>query len=707
MKLFRILLLIHFLSMTVYGQQMDSIRINHDTICFTTPNAFYFNHQNYETFNNSFITGSSFAVIRSQDNPRIYVDGIPMNPMIFTNTHYTDYLGGMNLLSYDIEKVMIKTLAHESRINAGQYNNSMDFKTFDVKPGKTKSQFEVNHFTAFTYQDIENRGYSTLTNVNVQQGFKKFGYRASFSNGYMNDYLPENGLQRYSGNVKLNYQPFKAISLAGFIDYSNFKDFKREADHLDETMNSDVIPGYTFFNGSGKNTLKATRLFAYINADLTLAKGMTVYGKWAQVNTGDHAERYIFFNWDNFDGPSYIGNYEYNDCKDRSTYSDIGFRWIHPIKKNGLINFNIGYSINDHHYDRNQENYNFIGEGFRSPYNTKPVTIEKVFYTSLKISTKSLSVQYLFNRNNYHGEQIFLWRGDENRTFNNHLLSANLDVIKSDRKLVNQLGAQLNLGKLINYAILYPPDYTKYANDNIEFIIHSSYFNNRLDLNLSFYQKEYGTYDHLFQFKSPYGGTEIYLEDLGKVTKRGYELNGSALLIKSKKLDWLLAFSYSGNSEELSDHKNFGLVLADTIITNKLISVANNLRYKGFHIGVELEQKEGYDINMFQNNLSVAEPLPYWKREQITGVDNEGIPTIEQINNSLHYITSADYLILKHIGCEYELRRRSNHIGYVFGVQYDKMRRLYLFVNDADVNYNQFQRPSFYHSLSLSFKMRF
>ena len=300
------------------------------------------------------------------------------------------------------------------------------------------------------------------------------------------------------------------------------------------------------------------------------------------------------------------------------------------------------------------------------------------------------------NRNNYQGDQIF-FRFDEDITFNNHLLSSKVDFIKSDTKLVNQLGAQLNLGKLINYAIIYPPDYTKYANDNMEFVLYSSFLKHRLNLNLSFYQKEYGTYNHF------YG---LFFKDLGKVTKEGYDFIASALLIKSKSLDWLLAVSYSGNSEELSDHKNFGLVLADTVITNKLISIANNLSYKGFHVGVELEHKEGYDINLFENNVSVAELLPLRRGEQITGVDNKGIPTIEKIDNSLHYITSADYLILKHIGCEYELRR-SKHIGYAIGVQYDKMRRLYLFVNDADENYNQFQRPSFYHSLSLSFKMKF
>ena len=388
MKLIAILLLIHILSLTGYGQAVDSVRIDRDTTQFNTSNAFLFTHGNYETFNNSFITGSSFAVIRSQDNPRIYVDGIPMNPMISTNTYFADYLGGMNLLSYDIEKARIKTLANGSRINAGQYNNSIDFKTFDVKRGKTACQFEVNHFTAFTYQDIETPGYSTLTNVNVQQGFNKFGYRASFSNGFMNDYLPENGLQRYSGNVKLNYQPIKAISLAGFIDYSNFKDFKREADHLDETMPTNEEYGLN--NGSGKNALKSNRLFTYVNADITLTKGMSVYGKWAQVNTADQAERYIFFNYKYSDGYYWIGDFNNNDYKDQSTYKDVGIRFVQSINKNALFNFNIGYSQNNHHYDSKHLFYLILQSGGLSGGNIilDAVTREKVFYTSLKLSNK-------------------------------------------------------------------------------------------------------------------------------------------------------------------------------------------------------------------------------------------------------------------------------------------------------------------------------
>lgn len=227
MKFFKLFLLLNLPVFVVSGQDVDTTLIKSDSLEFRTTNAFLIPRKNYETFNNSFITGNSVATIRSQDNPKILIDGIPINPILLNNTDYNEFLGHMHLLSYDIQSVDVNTLQNDSRIVSGNYNNAISFNTSDIQLGKRAYQFEVNNFTSLAYQDFDTLGYSTIFNLKVQKSYDKFGYRVSLNNGYQNDYIPENGLQRFGGNLKLKYNPFKALVLSGFLDYTQFKDFKR------------------------------------------------------------------------------------------------------------------------------------------------------------------------------------------------------------------------------------------------------------------------------------------------------------------------------------------------------------------------------------------------------------------------------------------------------------------------------------------------
>jgi hypothetical protein len=211
MKFLKLFLLLNLLSIVVSGQDFDTTLIELDTSKFRTTNAFLIQQKNYETFNNSFITGNSSAIIRSQDNPKILLDGIPINPILINNTHYTEFLGQMHLLSYDIQGVSVHTLKNDNKIVSGNYNNAISFNTNEIKLGNNLPQFEVNNFTTLAYQDFDSTGFSTIFNFKAQKSFEKFGYRLSLTNGFQNDYIPEDGLQRYEGNLKLKYKPTKRM----------------------------------------------------------------------------------------------------------------------------------------------------------------------------------------------------------------------------------------------------------------------------------------------------------------------------------------------------------------------------------------------------------------------------------------------------------------------------------------------------------------
>lgn len=116
MKSFNLIFLLSIFSIIVSAQSANTIIIKNDTTTFTTTNSFITYKTNYETLNNNFITGNSYATIRSQDNPRIFVDGMPINPIFINNLHYAEFLGSTHLLSYDLQNASVTALQANNKI---------------------------------------------------------------------------------------------------------------------------------------------------------------------------------------------------------------------------------------------------------------------------------------------------------------------------------------------------------------------------------------------------------------------------------------------------------------------------------------------------------------------------------------------------------------------------------------------------------------
>ena len=698
MRVVILFILLNFVSFIASGQTSDTTFVELDTTKFRTVNPFLLNQANYEGINNSFITGSAIATIRSQDNPLVLIDDIPINHR--NNTATTEYLGLMNFLTFDIQGVSVQTLRNEDRIISGDNNNSISYSTDDIILGKDSAQFEVNNFTSLSYQDFDTIGYSTIFNFSAKKSYDKIGYRLSLNNGFQNDFFPENGIQRYGGNVKLKYNPVEAVLLTGFLDYTNFNDFKR----------------------TGDNTLKSNRLFSYINADISLTDWFTLYGKYSRHTLSERMER-VFNNDFLFFGDILDENYnEKNNYNYASSYFDIGLDLNREIVNNTFINFKLGYNQNNLDYSGEKETDYIISDTssdisrdyFNSRWNR--FEAEKVIYTSLKLQNKIISIEYLFNRTNYEALTNLFSGTIENRSFNNHLVSLTFDIIKNENKLINKLRLNATYGILANYAIESPPfsfsneevDWiTDYTNENIELGLYSSFFKNRIDFSFSVYSKNY---DQLFDVGSRSG---LILHDIGKVNKQGYDLIGKFNIIQNKEFGWSVRSSFSENEiaitydDSVEEIPFIGIVTKDTIIKNNIISINNNIRYKNFQLFVDVEGKNGFDINLFENRLSVSKPFSYQQSSQISGINNEGVPTSESIEDFRNYITDTDYLILKTIGLRYQTNENKKGNNYTIGLQYNRLRRIYLYVNDIELYQDQFQKPSFLDSVSFSFKMKF
>ena len=693
MKAPGILILLIFIVSEISCQVADSALQKTDSIRFQTSNGFIVKKNNFELFNSSFITGNAYGVIRSQDNPKISVDGIPVNPNLYNNNApYPEFLGNMNLLSFDLEEVSCGTLISGNKIVSGTHNNAIEFKTTEIILNRKEPVFEFNNFTAFEYQGKDTLGYSTITNFNFQQGYEKFGYRFSIINGFHNDYISENGLQRYGGNFKLKYKPYKKISLNGFIDYTNFQSFKR----------------------TGENNLDADRLFTWATIDVDLTRGFQLYGKYAFKLVSDISQRNITDEWsweeDYFYSEYYLEKIKY---KYNNSFWDIGLNFKKSLTDNALINVNLGYYLSNNQHFGRFESYYHNNHNSYAEYISKlePKTKESLGYSSLNFKYKGLVIKYFFDITNYRFQRLILDQ-DERKTLFNHVLSSNLDFINNENKILNKLGIQLNFGKLANYTIIPQPityspgnasipDWIiKFDNVNIELGLYSSFLKNLIHFNISVYQKMYPSYNHLFNYSH-------LLQDIGKITKNGLDLNVDASIVRKLNIEWDIALSYNMNSSKLDQKKDLIFVMTDTTIQNHIVILTNKFRYRNFELLVEVEAKNGFDVNLYRNNISVAEPFTYREHTTVIGVDNQGIP-ITQTNQFFdNNITDTDYLILKHLGIEYHPSNKAKRFNYSIGLHYNKMRRMYLYVNDVELYQNQFQQPSFYNVMSLSLKASF
>jgi hypothetical protein len=567
-------------------------------------------------------------------------------------------------------------------------------------------------------------GYSTIFNFKVQKSYEKFGYRVSLNSGFQNDYIPNNGLQRYGGNLKLKYNPFKALVLTGFLDYTYFSDFKRSGEKFQDTIKSFFIEDIII--NLGENKLTSNRLFTYINADLNLTEWLAIYGKYSYNSVSDSSERYLNFNGTNWNGNPYSECYdEKRNYKYTSSYFDFGLNFNKLIEGNTFINFTLGYNRNGLKYSDAVYKYYRKSSGYNYSYNKEePTETEQAIYSALKLQNKHLTLSYLFNKT-YFGFNHLYYKEKENKSFTNHLVSLNYEFIKNDDKKINRLGFGATYGKLANYSIIQQiiylnplPGYqepewlTALKNDNIELGLFSSFLRKKIDFSFTYYCKHYKDFNRLYWSYDYYGNIHSYMFNLGKVTNDGYELNGNFRIIQNNSLDWLMNLSFSVNSTELEHNNDLPIRVNDTTINNNIFSVVNNLRYKNFQLSIAFEGKNGYDLNLYRNNITVAEPFPYREYTQITEINNKGVPISKELfdyenRKLIDYITDTDYFILKQIGLQYQISDHARNKTYVIGLQYNKMRRLYLYVNDIEKYQEQFQKPSFYNAISLSFTMRF
>lgn len=116
MKHFSFILLIITISAIVSAQNEDAIVQKNETVTFAILNSFVISNTDYETFNNNFVSSSFITAIKSQSSPKIFIDGIPVNPIFANNLNYAEFLGNIHLLSYDLQNERVSTLQTNNRI---------------------------------------------------------------------------------------------------------------------------------------------------------------------------------------------------------------------------------------------------------------------------------------------------------------------------------------------------------------------------------------------------------------------------------------------------------------------------------------------------------------------------------------------------------------------------------------------------------------
>ena len=280
---------------------------------------------------------------------------------------------------------------------------------------------------------------------------------------------------------------------------------------------------------------------------------------------------------------------------------------------------------------------------------------------------------------------------------------------------MNTLGLNAKYGKVANYYftpyindINFSDRIIVNKNDNIELSLYSSFLKNRFHFNVNYYNRKYKDYHNLISFYVPNGSSlseqRTINNRLGKMTLSGLEFNGNLHLIKKRDTDWKVNLSYSANNIDMVANEELSFFIPDTTVNNNLITISNTFKHKNFQFFIEFEGKNGADVFMNNNNFSGPLPYSYGQNSIISGVNNESIPTEENIEEIYSYIVDTNYFILKNVGVDYKLGNTKKQ--YLIGLQYNRMRRIYSFVRDVELNRGHLQKPSFFSAVSLSFKMR-
>ncbi|NME68044.1 TonB-dependent receptor [Flammeovirga aprica] len=700
MKFFNILFLFNLLSLVTLAYEPDSLNLNADTTEFKTSNAFLINESNYETFNNSFITGNATGVIRNQNNPQLMMDGIPINPYFTNNTHYNEFLGPMHLLAYDIQSLEMNTLENNNQIVSGNFNNAINFNTYDIQLGENAPKFEVNNLTSLEYQNSDTLGYSTVFNFKAEKSYDKFGYRLSLNNGYQDDYIVENGLQRFGGNIKLKHQLSERILLNGFIDYTNLKGLNRTEE---------------------KSAMLSKRLLSYLGTDISVTDALSLKSKYSINHVTDNAFRSITQSeLYSYEGRIFDSFSSQNDYGYKSSFFDIGLQFNKINPKNNLFHWSAGFSQNKTKYSMNTQEKRYLygsDNVVRQSSKLNPEEKENTFYAKVKIQRNFYSISYLINHTNYNYDLSFI--SENNKSFTNQLLSLKLDLIKNKQhKVVNTLGIEATYGKLANYYFTpyinsqnFDDRIIENINDNIEFNLLSSFLGNTLHLRASYYQKIYDDYQGTISYYVPNGSSFsksiIVNDNLGKMKQSGYELIANAKILKNAATDWSMGFTYSNNVIELQTNQDLYPIVMDATVQNNLFTITNSFRLNNLQFFIEFEGKNGADIHLYKNNISGALPYAHGEDKIVTGVNNWAVPSVETIEEIYNYIPETNYFILKNIGVNYKINSHKSNNQYTIGLQYNRMRRFHYYVKNAELYSEHFQKPSFFDTVSLSLKAQF
>jgi len=695
-----------FFNLVAYENTSDTIFTVKDTNQVTTPNSLLFQYPNYETLNNSYVLGGGVSFIRSQENPLITIDGLPTNPIIFKYLPFNEYLFPPSILSFDLEETAINTNIYESKIISGYHNNSINLKTSEIHYGISKAKINANNYSSINFIDLDKVGCSIINNLNIYKPFNKVTFRLSLSNGCMNSFIPNEGLKRYGGNIKLKLKLLPKTNLIGYFDFTNFNDFRR----------------------TGKNSFKSDRIFSYLKFNSELTNWLEIIGISGISSLKEDFNREIISTYLNPFMPDDVNNASYNlnnNYHSKSYQSDLSLRFKYNFENFLYFSVVAGINANSSKYPCH------IISDFRSPTsqrfasgNFNLETTEQKKYFSTNLVNEYFSLDYSFDITKHR----FL--ADTSDGLFNHHVGINVPILNKRNGPANEIGISGSFSRLINLSLksfdlyfssLYleqPFGALQTPTLAFEFSIFGAFFNQKLTTQLNWYSKidDRLLYVPALPSYLPDSTTHTLEEtiiSLGRNNRFGGEINGSLKLVETNDKNWSLLFSYSNNTVDFKKKNSY---LKDTAIRNSIYWIQNSIKIKNFSIYFSMEGKSGFDYNYFNRKISTAGTSPYYdlpwsneRREIITGISNNGEPIREAIGyQDRNALIKTNYFILKNFGFEYSFKQRPGWLDELsIGIMFNRIRRIYIYLNDIERYQNQQQLPSFMNSIDLSLDMKF
>jgi len=265
--------------------------------------------------------------------------------------------------------------------------------------------------------------------------------------------------------------------------------------------------------------------------------------------------------------------------------TDLVFTVDKDITSDLNLNFNVGGTLSKRTY----ENYYQFGENFKIPTkfflnnaanilapSETPLTIKKVnsAFASANFAYQDFLYVDITSRNDWSSTL-----GEDNRSYmyNSASVSALLNnIIDPEQELFNLLKVRagyaqvgndtdpyqlyqtfnvpgqgyLGLTTLSAPSIKLNEDLKPEQVTSLEFGIEGSMLNNRLNFDISVYDKE--TTDMIFNVPVPAAtGFQFFKENVGKVSNKGVEVTIGGRIIQNSKMVWDSSLNYSTNDNEL------------------------------------------------------------------------------------------------------------------------------------------------------------